>query len=50
MFIVQRAILFKDQLLAVITEMIESEPIDYQEMSKEETISFITENYDSIYH
>ena len=35
----------KDQLLAIITEMIESEPIDYQEMSKEEMIAFITENY-----
>ena len=35
----------QDQLLAIIAEMIESEPIDYQEMSKEEMIAFITENY-----
>ena len=35
----------QDQLLEIIAEMIESDPIDYQEMSKEEMIAFITENY-----
>ena len=35
----------KSQLLAIIGEMIEFEPIDYQEMSKEEMMTFITENY-----
>ena len=33
------------QLLAIIEEMIEYEPYEYQEMSKEELIAFITENY-----
>ena len=33
------------QLLAIIEERIESDPIDYQEMSKEELIAFIKENY-----
>ena len=33
------------QLLEIIAEMIESDPIDYLEMSKEEMIAFIKENY-----
>ena len=35
----------KSQLLAIIAEMIEYEPIDYQEMFNNELIAFITENY-----
>ena len=37
----------KSQLLAIIAEMIESEQIDYQEMSKEDLIQFITENFNN---
>ena len=36
------------QLLAIIAEMIEYDPYAYQEMSKEELIAFIKENYNYV--